>query len=316
VKIDRLIQKKQELTDIVADVTMVEDQITVNKAQLKAFGGTVDASGTQTKLAHPSEPFRVALKIANVELANTVALASEKKILGGKFSGNVDLKGGGQKLADLAKTLAGVIDGSIANGSFYGKDLIATVTGPLSKALPASLAGKVTDGGRTDLGKNLPFGVTLQNGVATLKQPINVSTSAANLSFSGGVRVDGNLDMPGTISLTPQTISSITGSKVTPAQPIPVTLRLTGPAWSPTPEGLDLKPAVTAIVQQAGTALLGRALGVDNVQQKQQQVTQQAQAKADEEAKKAQQQAAAAAEAQKKKIQDQAANKLKGLFGR
>jgi AsmA protein len=40
VKIDRLRMRKQELTAIVADVTMNEDDLKVNTAQLKAFGGT------------------------------------------------------------------------------------------------------------------------------------------------------------------------------------------------------------------------------------------------------------------------------------
>jgi AsmA protein len=40
VKIDRLLMRKQELTAIVTDVTMNEDDLKVNTAQLKAFGGT------------------------------------------------------------------------------------------------------------------------------------------------------------------------------------------------------------------------------------------------------------------------------------
>src|SRR5207244_4157326 len=55
VKIDRLRMSKQDMTNIVADVTMVEDAIKVNKADLKAFGGNVTAGGTEVNLAHTKE---------------------------------------------------------------------------------------------------------------------------------------------------------------------------------------------------------------------------------------------------------------------
>ena len=70
---------------------------------------------------------------------------------------------------DLEKTLAGVLDGHVLDGVFFGKDVVASVSGPLAKALPFGLAGKTGEGGSTSLGKDLPFGVTLQNGIAKLR---------------------------------------------------------------------------------------------------------------------------------------------------
>jgi AsmA protein len=232
-------------------------------------------------------------------------MGTEKKILTGKFNGGVDLKGGGQEMKDLAQTLAGNLDGHLLEGAFYGKDMIAAVTGPLVKSLPASLAGKVTQGGTTDLGKDLPVGVTIGNGVAKLKRPISVKRPEAEMSFDGGIRVDGNLDLAGTVSLSPQTIAALTGGKVKTKDPVPVKLRVVGPAWNPSVQDLDLKPAVEMILKQAGSALLGKALGVDNVEQKQAEVQKQAEQKAQEEIQK-----------QKSKAEEEAKNRLKGLFGR
>ena len=311
VKIDKLTMKKQTVTDIVADVTMQEDDIQVKTAQLKAFGGTVSAGGTELRLAHPKEPFHLVTKLDHVGLENLVALGSDHKLLAGKFDGNIDLKGGGQEVKELAQTLAGVLDGHIMDGTFMGKDLIGSVSGPLSSALPAGLAGKVTHGGTTSLGKDLPFGVTIANGVARLKNPIKVALPEADLSFGGGVRVDGNLDLGGTVSLSPQTIAAITSGKVKPAGAIPVNLKLTGPAWSPSVTDLDLKPAVAQIVKEGGAALFGKALGVDPGQ-----VQKVAQQRAGAEADKAKQAAAAEEQKQQQKIQDEAKNKLKGLFGK
>jgi AsmA protein len=307
VQIAKLTMKKQTMTDIVADVVVEEDHVKVNTAQIKAFGGNISAAGTEMKLAHPDEPFHLVTKLENVGLENLVALGTTHKLLAGKFNGNIDLRGAG----DLEKTLAGVLDGNVLDGVFYGKDLIGSVTGPLSKALPGSLAGKATQGGITDLGKKLLVGVTIEKGVAKLKNPIKVSRPEAEMSFTGGIRMDGTLDLPGTVSLSPATIATITGGKVKPSNPIPVSLRLIGPAWSPTVADLDLKPAVSQIVKEGGAALIGRAFGVDTG--KAQQVAEQraGQVQAD-----AQKRAQAEADAQKKKVEDEAKNRLKGLFGK
>jgi AsmA protein len=116
VQIARLTMKKQTVTDIVADVVVQEDHVQVKTAQLKAFGGTVNASGTEMRLAHPDEPFHLVTKLDNVGLESLVALGSSHKLVSGKFNGNIDLRGAG----DLEKTLAGVLDGHVNDGVFYG----------------------------------------------------------------------------------------------------------------------------------------------------------------------------------------------------
>jgi AsmA protein len=88
--------------------------------------------------------------------------------------------------------------------------------------------------------------------------------------------------MPVTVALSPQTVAAITGGRARPAAPVPVGFRLTGPAWSPSVSGLELQPAVDAIVKEAGSAALGKALGVPPGQASQQDLEK----KAAEEAKK------------------------------
>src|SRR5207302_7478075 len=182
----------------------------------------------ELQLAHPQAPFHLVAKLDQVALDHLLALVSEHQILSGKFNGAIDLRGAG----DLAKTLSGNVDGHLLDGVFHGKDIVAGVTGPLAKSLPFGLAGKEGQGGSTSLGKDLPLSVNIENGMARLKNPIKVTTAQGDLTFSGGARVDGTLEMPGTVALAPATISTITGGKVKPAQPIPVSLKLTGPAWS------------------------------------------------------------------------------------
>src|SRR5256885_3709069 len=102
VQIARLTLKKQTMTDIFADVVVQEDHVKINTAQLKAFGGVVNASGTEMKLAHPEEPFHLVTKLESVGVDGLLALSSSRKVLTGKFNGGIDIRGAG----DLENTLA------------------------------------------------------------------------------------------------------------------------------------------------------------------------------------------------------------------
>ncbi len=159
----------------------------------------------------------------------------------------------------------------------------------------------------TDLGKDVPFGITIQDGWARLKQPLKASTPQAEMSFSGGVRLDGTLDMPGTVGLTPATVQQITGGRVKLSTNVPIGLRLVGPVTNPSITDLDVKGAVEAIVKSAGSSLISGVLG-GSADQKKQEGQQVAQQKQQELEHKAQQQA--------DKAKQEAADKLKGLFGR
>ena len=296
VKIANVTYKKQQFQNVVADVTMKGDQIDVQTASIQGLGGRIDAGGTRLKLAHPKEPWHIATKISGIDLEKAAAMSSPKKVLAGKFDGNVVLDGTSQDLSDLTKSLTGALDGNVTGGKFYGKDIIASATGPIASHLPAGLRGKVTQGGETDLGQNLPFGFTVKDGWARLKAPLKVASQQAEMSFNGGVRLDGTLDMPGTVALTPAIVQQLTGGRVKLTQNVPVGLRLVGPATSPTVADVDVKSAVETIVKSAGSSLVSSFFGGSG-DQKQQQGQSQAQQAAD-------------------KAKDEAANKLKGLFGR
>lgn len=289
VRIGILKAKKVEARQVLAVVRVQGDQVTVEKGEASAFGGSLSAAGSRARLAGPEEPFLVKAAVQHVELEQALRAFTDKKIVSGTFEGAVDLRGG-LGTPDLTKTLAGAISGTIRDGAFYGKDLVAAAAGPLARALPFGAAGKEGKGGATSLGKEQPFEVEIKDGFARLKKPIEVSRPEADLEVKGGFGLDGNLDSPVTVALSPQTIASISGGKARPAAPIPVSFRLTGPAWSPSISGMDLQPAVKAVVKEAGSAALGKALGVPGGKAEPKDL----QKKAEEEAKK----------------------RLKGLFGR
>ncbi len=262
VRIALLKTRKAEVRDVVAVIRVEGDEVVVEKGDASAFGGSLSAAGSRVRLASPAEPFQAKVTARGVELQQALIPFTDKKIVSGRFDGVVDLGGGGLEKPDLARTLVGLLSGKLQDGTFHGKDLVAEVAGPLAKALPFGVAGKEGKGGSTSLGKEQPFELEFKDGFARLKKPITVSRPEAHFEVTGGFRVDGTVDMPVTVALSPQTVASITGGKARPAAPVPVAFRLTGPAWSPSVAGMDLKPAVNAILKEAGGAALGKALGV------------------------------------------------------
>ncbi len=139
-------------------------------------------------------------------------------------------------------------------------------------------------GGTTALGKELPFQLEFKDGRAELSKPIRIARPDAEVTLSGGFRLDGALDMLATVALSPQTVASITGGRARPSAPIPVSFRLSGPAWSPVLSDMALQPAVTAILKEAGSAALGKAIGVPGGTPE--RTAQEAQKKAADEARK------------------------------
>jgi len=112
VKIANVTYKKQQFQNVTADVTMKGDEIAVQTASIQGLGGQIDAGGTRLKLAHPKEPWHIATKIRGIDLEKAAAMSSPKKVLAGKFDGNVVLDGSSDDLRDLTKSLSGAVDGS------------------------------------------------------------------------------------------------------------------------------------------------------------------------------------------------------------
>lgn len=322
--INSLRYTEMDLSNVTGVVKMTDDLITVEKFSSGLYGGRVVADGTSVRLgpAPDKRPFDAKVKVEGVEMAQALSKFTPQQVLTGKFNGNVDVKGVGYTPDQLQQTLLGAINGNILGGALLGKDLVASVSEPLAKALPFT-AKALKSAESTSLGENLPFGVEIKNGVAQLERPLSWTRPEAALSFDGGIRLDGTLDLTGGVTLTPSTIKTLTLGKVTPPEPIPVGMKLTGKAWKPEVTGVDVKPAVTTIAKLAASSLAGKLIGGERGQQVQglieggeEKARAEAEAKRKElEAKAAEEKARLEAEA-KKKAEDEAKKRLRGLFGR
>jgi AsmA protein len=316
VKLGTVRMQKLDFRDVVARVKVVEDEVTLEEARLDAFGGRVSAAGTRMKLAHPEEPFRLAAELTGVQVEQATSLFSPREVVSGKANAKIDLNGRGLTFATLAPTLTGLLAGSLQEGVFHGKDLVASVAGPLSKALPFA-GGKFTEGGVTNLGKNLPFAFRIANGLAELEKPVTVTRPEGNLEIGGGVKLDGTMQMPVKFGLSPELVSRITGGRAKLDKPVPVTFDLVGPAWKPSLANLRLEDAAKSIAKDAASQAAGRALGLDGSVEdaaaaKRAEAEAAAKAKAEEAKARAESEASKAA----RKAEEEAKKRLKGLFGK
>src|SRR5215217_752003 len=315
---------EMDRTNVTGVVKMTDDLISVEKFSSGVFGGKVAADGTTIRLgpAAAQRPFEAKVKVDGVQMAQAIAQATPQKVMTGTFNGNVDVKGVGYTPEKLKETLLGGISGNILGGTLLGKDLVASVSEPLAKALPFAAKG-LKSGEVTSLSENLPFGVQIKNGVAQLSKPITWTRPEAAMSFDGGIKLDGTLDLIGSVALTPSTVKTLTLGKVTPPSDIPVGLKLTGPAWKPEVTGVDVKPAVTTLAKLAASSLAGNLIGGKRGEQVQQVIEGgEEKLRADAEAKRKELEAKAAAEKArleaeaKKRAEDEAKKRLRGIFGK
>ena len=268
VEVAALIFHKVPWKNVLLDATMQDDLVKLDRFSMDAAGGQVRLDGTSVRLGPVEKPWDVKLAVKSIDLAQALTFGGKGKAFAGIFDGNIALAGKGTTLTAVEKTVDGKIDGNLKNGAFLGADLVSAVAGPLAKALPfatKSLGGPGGEGGRTSLGENLGIAMTVDNGVAKLTKPINVQLPQANVSLGGGVGLSGALALAGTVALTPQTIKTLTGGKVTPPEPIPVALSLSGPAWAPQITGLDVTPAALTIAKLAGASTLRSLFGESDV---------------------------------------------------
>jgi AsmA protein len=261
VQIDSLRKSKIDLKDVRADLRVADDEVTLQTFSAEAFGGKVSADGTKIHLAQRTASYQLAAQGQNIEVGQALSFAGAAKVLAGSLATTVNLSGSGADTGELLQSASGALDGHLREGQFHGKDLIASVWTPLAKVLPPGLARLKPDAGATSLGKDLAFAFSVERGFAKLKAPLQINLPEGQLTLNGGAHLDGKLDLSGTIALEPSIVSSLTGGKVTPSDPIPIGLKIIGPATAPSVEVADVKLAAESIAKQVATSVIGRLLG-------------------------------------------------------
>jgi len=319
-----------DLDQVQAQLKMVDDRIAVQQFSTAIFGGRIVADGSNIAMGPlPAlRPFTAKVKFDNIDIAQVTKLATDKRILTGRFTGNVDFQGVGYSKDALMERLTGALQGDLFSGALVGINVLEDVTKPLAGAIPFAKTSALKFDEGTPLAADLPIGLTIQNGVAQLKKPITWTREGqSKMSFDGGMRLDGILDLKGRVLLEPAVISALTQGRVKLDEAVPLDLMLTGPAWKPVVSGLDVRPAAQQIIQQAAGGVAEQLLGKERtdalksavgggVKEAQDKARQEAEQRAAAERARLEAEAKKRADAEKARLEQEAQKRLKGLFGK
>ncbi len=159
------------------------------------------ADGTTVHLGPLPEkrPFEAKVVMQEVDVASMLATRTPKKVMTGKFNGNVDLQGVGYTPDKLKETLLGAINGNLEDSHLPGSGRLSARSPSRWPRRCRSRPRRCKSGDVTSMGENLPFGVEIKNGVAQLEKPITWTRPEAAMRFEGGIRLDGVLDLTGTV---------------------------------------------------------------------------------------------------------------------
>jgi hypothetical protein len=266
-----------------ADLSLAQGRLSAHTLEVSAFGGKFSGAGSELPLEGEQQPFVAKGTVAAMDVSALLArFAPGTKVLSGALSAEIDLSGRGTRPGDLARTLTGKLSGGVAGAQFLPAALLDPVMKSLSHAVrvPAlsSLLAQadqrvaaLRDHGLGDLAGAVRFA----SGALEIAKPLEAHAAYGALSLGGKIQLDGRANLDGTVAIAPDVISSVAGGRLTPTEPLPIKLRVTGPLRSPriAPAELDApaKVLATAFARSAVAAgakeQLQKATGAPDVQQ-------------------------------------------------
>jgi|GEM_PF-1598879 len=263
----RAIVKGMTMSNFTGVLVMTRGVATFEKLEFGFYGGTVTANGTMLDL--PTERTKYDIRFAGKDIDFGAFVADQTpigKIFKGTVSPKLEVKGRGLAPGDFAVTADGPAALSFKQLIIGGLDVL----GPIGDAMKAS--GKA--GAFNAAAAKKEPGLTLSNftaltkfvgGRLQLEKPIEADTPLGKMKIEGSSGMDARLDYKSTLSLTPQTISAMTGGKVKVKDAVAVPMRIGGTWDKPQITGVDIKALLLAVVGDAAKAVIdkGKDAAVD-----------------------------------------------------
>lgn len=311
------------MKDLRLVATVRDGAVQLDTLRFEALGGQVDASGTRAKLDVLPARYDLSTKLKSLKAKEMLAQwTSFEPRLAGDFSADVALHGEGLTVEQALRKLAGSLSFRMARGRFEGVNLVEATAGPLRDALsfvsakgPLQLAGTR---GATDF-RRLAGSIELENGTILLKKPLQLDTDYGQIRLTGGIGLDRELDLNGTLQMSPKLVATLTRGKVRPGSAIPLDFDL-GCGWA--------SPCVRNVNAASTAERLARSLVGEKVEEAKQQVEREVKEKAREVERKVEEKAKETVEEAKKKVErevkekveekakEKVKDRLENLFGR
>jgi hypothetical protein len=227
--------------DLHAELALADGKLRAHTLEVAAFGGRFSGSGSELPVDGQGAPFRVAGTVAGVDVGALLArFAPGSRVLVGRLDARVDLTGRGTTPAELARSLGGTIDGTVADAELSTTGLLAPVLhalGDAVKVAPLSRALGETERRLGALGDRqlgaVAAAARFADGALVLGKPLQAHPPYGTVTLDGRIPLDGRADLHGTIALAPEALSTILGRRLDLGGPLPVEVRVTGPLTSP-----------------------------------------------------------------------------------
>lgn len=236
IRVDTLTVKKLSAQHVVADVQLEAGVVTVDRATADLYGGSMAATGSRLDLREPLPVWDLEGEIEGVSLDMAMQQVSGKSPLAGSVDGHVVLHGQGDQWATLQHTMTGKGAFKVNDGVLKTADLAQMISGPIGEAM--KIVGKSSALARGGSGApqsttlhGLQGEFTVANGRMVFSRPISVRSNFGDLSLTGSVGLDQQLDLKGTAQLAPSFLSAAAG--VDPGKPIAAPLEVTGSLGAP-----------------------------------------------------------------------------------
>ena len=228
--VEKLRGGRVEATNVKARAVLSRGVLTLEQMDAGVFGGQVSATGTEVSLAGKEPAWKLAAKLSQVDLAQASKAFGGRSPLLAKVNGQLDVAGTGtdwQKIRDAVTGLAALLvqDGTLTTTAL-GDEVLGAVAKGLEAAGRGSAAGKVAGarGGKTTL-KDLSGRFTVKDGFLTASSPFKTGSDVGDLTLSGRVGLDGQLDLTGTVAVPRKVLATaISGIPLPETLDVPLSL--------------------------------------------------------------------------------------------
>ncbi len=251
-----------------ADLGLRGGRLIARTLEVGAFGGRFSGSGSELPLAEEDGAVTLKGKVSGLDIDAVIARFGDgRDLLRGKLSADIDLTSRGTQAVDVQQTLTGVVGGKLDDAEFVPADLLASIMGPIGKAVSVPGFAALLGGANKQIEKlngrqlrDVEGEARIAKGAMEFSKPLTANTPSGPLSLSGRILLEGRTDLTGQLNMSAATATAVTGGKVKMTESVPVEIAVTGPLRRPSIRPTNLDTVAKAFATAYLTSEAGRAL--------------------------------------------------------